>query len=416
MVRKPLVCLLSLALSLLLVALFARTVRADPVPPGPTDVSAPSGTCVDGIQDSGAAYRICMPRGSWNKQLVVYAHGYVAIYRPVGIPEDQMSLPGYPQTVDEMVNGLGYAFAASSYYTNGLAVLPALSDLVDLVDIFAQKQTTPTNVLLAGVSEGGLITALAVEQRPDVFDGGLAMCGPYGSFLDQTDYLGDFRVLFDYFFPGIVPGSPVSIPASLMADWETSTYSTTVLPVLEDPANAVSITQILQMVGIPPYAYDPPTSTASMERLLWYSVYATNDATAKLGGQPFDNMDRVYTGSNDDVALNQAVARFSADPVAVGELEANYIPSGALTVPLVMMHTTGDALVPYRQAQLYRSSVLRSDTLALHDLMTVERYGHCSFTSGEVFLAFATLDDRIANPRPYQPVQRVFVPLVVRDS
>ena len=66
---------------------------------------------------------------------------------------------------------------------------------------------------MTGVSEGGLITALAIEQRPDVFDGGLSTCGPIGDFSQQINYFGDFRVLFDYFFPGVMPGSPISIPS-----------------------------------------------------------------------------------------------------------------------------------------------------------------------------------------------------------
>ena len=52
-----------------------------------------------------------------------------------------------------------------------------------------------------------------------------------------------------------------------------------------------------------------------------YNIMATNDAMAKLGGNPFDNMDRVYSGSADDLALNAAVSRFSADPVALLSME-----------------------------------------------------------------------------------------------
>lgn len=420
MVRKVLALFAAVSVSLLLLVGFAQAVRADPeLPPelgsevGP---AAPVGTCVDGLQDSGAVYRICMPspRSFWNGKLVVYAHGYVPFYRPVEIPESQMRLPGALLSVDQLVTFQGYAFAASSYSTNGLAVLPALSDLVDLVDLFAQEETTPTEVLLTGVSEGGLITTLAVEQHPDIFDGGLAMCGPYGDFKLQADYLGHTRVVFDYFFPGLMPGSPVSIPSTLIDTWETSYYTDTILPVLEDPANAISITQILQVVGIPPYKFDPPDSTSALERLLWYSVYATNDAKAKLGGQPFDNMTYVYQGSNDDAALNAAVQRFAADAVAVSTLERDYNPTGALTVPLVMMHTTGDALVPYWQMPLYRALTIKADNIALHYPMDVDRFGHCSFETSEVLAAFAQLEAMVANPPPYRPVSQVLLPLAIR--
>jgi hypothetical protein len=87
-----------------------------------------SSNCEDGEQESGAIYRICMPTAPpWNGDLVIYAHGYVGPHKPVGIPEDQISLPGSDTTVDQIVHSLGFAFATTSYYTNGLAVLPALS-------------------------------------------------------------------------------------------------------------------------------------------------------------------------------------------------------------------------------------------------------------------------------------------------
>ena len=95
---------------------------------------APAQNCEDGEQASGAKYRICLPVfGGWN-DLVVYAHGYMAPDRPVEIPQDQMSLPGFALTVDQIVTSMGYAFATTSYYTNGLAVRPAISDLLDRVN------------------------------------------------------------------------------------------------------------------------------------------------------------------------------------------------------------------------------------------------------------------------------------------
>ncbi len=112
--------------------------------------------CEDGIQTSGAIYRICMPTlATWNKQLVVYAHGYMAIYRPVEIPEEQMSLEGSSVTVDELITARGYGFATTSYYTNGLAVEAGMADLTDLVSIFAIAVTTPSKVILAGRLRGG---------------------------------------------------------------------------------------------------------------------------------------------------------------------------------------------------------------------------------------------------------------------
>ena len=381
--------------------------------PGTDDgaVTGPGSDCIDGEQESGAKYRICKP-DTWIPgvgRLVVYAHGYVASDRPVEIPEDQMSLPGSDQTVDEIVTGLGFGFAASSYYTNGLAVMPAISDLLDVVDIFSDTYGAPDRVYLVGVSEGGLITALSVEQYPDVYDGGLAMCGPYGDFQGQVNHFGDFRVVFDYFFPEVMPGEPLTIPASLMSDWKTGFFTSTVVPTITHPSNITRVNQLLTVTNVSPWRYDPPTSTESIEQLLWYNVFATNDGVAKLGGQPFDNQGRVYTGSDDDAALNAGVPEFSADPVARAEIKAHYQTSGVLRVPLVTLHTTGDAVVPYWHAPVYADKIEAVGRGLYHHHIRVERHGHCAFTQADILGAFGKLVEMVENPPAL-----VFLPMVAK--
>jgi len=421
MSKRWLLPILALILAFALFAGMSAIVHAQVPPPStpttperdienlePNDVT---GTCVDEEQGSGAKYRICMPSGfdqPWNGDLVVYAHGYVPFYAEVGIPESQMSLPGSPYTVDQIVNFLGYAFATTSYYTNGLAVRPAISDLLDLVDIFIAAHGVPSTTLLTGVSEGGLITTLSVENHPDVFDGGLAMCGP-GSFNRQVSHYGDFRVIFDYFFPGLMPGEPITIPTSLIETWETSYYSETILPVITDTTNAAKINQLLQVTGAAPYAFDPPTSTNTIERLLWYNVYATMDARTKLGGQPYGNQDRVYSGSDDDAALNANVWRTEADPAALETIEQYYDPTGVLTSPLVTLHNTGDFLVPYDHVALYEDKVRQAGNPTMHRHFKVDRYGHCSFKQEEIIEAFNALVDMVNYPH------RLYLPIVLHS-
>ena len=395
-----------ITLALLAIA-FVRPVTAT------SNTSAHLACDPDGVQESGAVYRICMPLiPPWNGDLVVFAHGYVSPTEPVGIPENQMTLPG-GITLADIANSLGYAFATTSYSTNGLAVLEGVADLVDLVDIFTTQKGAPDKVYLIGGSEGGLITTLVVEQYPDVFDGGLAMCGPYGDFGRQINYFGDFRVVFDYLFPGLVPGSPVDIPDWLMEEWDTY-YETNIKPQIEDPANASLVDQLLSVTDASYDTEDPSTKEATIQALLWYNVFSTDDGMDKLGGQPFANHDRVYTGSDDDARLNQEVQRFSADQAALGEIAAHYQTTGHLSVPLVTMHTTGDPLVPYWHATLYHGKTIAADNIALHGHFEADRYGHCNFTLTEVLYAFYRLVDMVNNPPPYQPVKRAFLPLVMR--
>jgi pimeloyl-ACP methyl ester carboxylesterase len=375
----------------------------------PGAATAPA-ACRDGDHPtSDAKYRICMPPLSWNQELVVYAHGYITPNREVEIPEEQMSLPGSPYRVDQIINFMGYAFATTSYRTNGLAVRPAISDLLELVDIFTVQEGVPDRIYLVGVSEGGFITALSLEEYPEVYDGGLAMCGPYGDFRGQVNHFGDFRVVFDYLFPGLMPGEPLSIPTSLMENWPEY-YTTTIEPVISDTMNVTKVNQLLGVTDVSPYAFAPPTSTESIHGLLWYNVFATNDGVAKLGGQPFDNQDpyRLYSGSLDDAQLNAGVERISADEDALEAIEAHYQTTGKLNVPLVTLHTTGDPIVPYWHATQYVSKTAAAGRSAFHENIKVSGHGHCAFSYDQVNEAFNTLVQMVADQ------SRIFLPMVLR--
>lgn len=341
------------------------------------------GPCVDGALAGGARSRVCTPVAGWNGQVVVYAHGYV----PALLPIDFYNLE-LPDGTDlpTLIQSLGFAFATTTYRQNGLTILEGVEDVRQLVEaIPTYTGSTPTRTWMTGVSEGGLVTTLAAERYPDLFDGAYALCGPIGDFRFQINYIGDFRVLFDYFFPGVIDGSPVAIPPAVIANWPA--YEATITALVA--ANPSRARQLLRVAKAP---YDPAVPESVVQTtlgLLRYNVYGANDATAKLGGNPYDNRTRWYTGSSNDLLLNLRVKRFSAAPAAVTAMRA-YTPTGTLPVPLVTLHTTADEIVPAVHELLYLSKVHPVDRGRFLPL-PVFRYGHCSFTATEVLLGFATL-------------------------
>ncbi len=251
------------------------------------------------------------------------------------------------------------------------------------------RGAAPDHVYLVGASEGGLVTTLAVEQAPNVFSGGLATCGPVGDFRRQIDYWGDFRVLFDYFFPGLDPGRRVThVPPVSQEQWERAT-----LP---------AIAQALASVPRPPRqapAREPrplrPERPADEDRHrarhpLVQRRSPPKDATEKLGGKPYDNSRRLYLGSGNDFWLNLLVDRYHADTAALVEIEAEYQTSGKLAAPLVTLHTTADPIVPYWHEPLYSVKALANSGL-LHTNLPVFRYGHCSFRAEEALVALGLL-------------------------
>ncbi len=342
---------------------------------------------LEGVQPSGAVFKIWVPVEGWNHNLVTFAHGYVDPRKPVEIPENQLWVDDTTY-IPDLINGLGYAFAITSYRKNGLAIKEGVADLVELYEIFTENFGEPNYHYLTGASEGGAITTLACEQHSDIFDGGLATCGPVGDFRKQIDYIGDFRVVFDYFFPGIIPGSPVDIPQEVIDNWD-EVYVPRILDAIQN--NMAATMQLLSVTRAPFDPTEPSTIGKTVLGLLWYNVFATNDARVELGGQPFDNMERVYRGSLNDRKLNAQVQRFRADQRALQEIEAFYQTSGVLSIPLVNMHTMADPIVPFWHQQLYAQKVLNSGSMSHFVKIPIPRYGHCNFTTEEVLAAFQTL-------------------------
>ena len=342
----------------------------------------------DVVQPSGAVTRVCMPApGRWNGDLVVWAHGYVSPEEPVGIPEDQLTLPD-GTSLPGLINALGFGFATTSYRKNGLAILPGVEDVKEAVAAFVAEQGAPRETYLVGASEGGAVTALGVERHPEVFSGGLAACGPIGDFRRQINYWGDFRVLFDVYFPGLIPGSAVFVPQEVRDNWET-VYEPRIKQAFQ--ARPAALDELLKVSRAPFDSAAPETKAETALGLLWYSAFATMDGISTLGGQPFDNSWRFYAGSSNDWLLNLRVKRYGADPAAVQEMEANYQTSGRLTAPLVTLHTTGDPIVPYWHEPLYTWKTLLGGSALERVNLPVLRYGHCQFEAAEALVSLVVL-------------------------
>jgi hypothetical protein len=176
----------------------------------------------------------------------------------------------------------------------------------------------------------------------------------------------------------------------VIANWE-STYVPKIEQALADRPLATGqlMSTFISSSGAPLDLLNPATWKPAAINLLWYNVFATNDARQKLGGNPYDNSKRVYRGSANDWRLNQYVRRFSADPVALRNL-VPYETSGQVRRPLVTIHTTGDEVVPYWQERRYLAKVQTSEEGRV-TAIPILRYGHCNFRREEVLAAFNLL-------------------------
>jgi pimeloyl-ACP methyl ester carboxylesterase len=308
--------------------------------------------------------------------VVLFAHGYVSVTEPL----DYANLDIGGVYLPVLLQQLGYALATTTYRQNGLVISEGVEDMRLLRERFgAATGRRGGRFILVGVSQGGIIALLAAERYPAWYDGALVLCGPVGSFRLQSDYIHDIRVLFDAYFPGILPGDARSIPPSMMAAWEAVHLPAIRAAVEAAPARAE---EMLRVAGAAFEPGDLATVLNTFEQTLWYHTFGGMDAQQKLGGFPFDNRTRRYRGSSDDGALNAAVARYAADRAAV-RVAWQYRPSGRPDIPVVALHTTGDEVVPYRHLLTLFARTRVTGSTAI-DFYPIDRYGHCAFTPGEL--------------------------------
>jgi pimeloyl-ACP methyl ester carboxylesterase len=347
---------------------------------------------------------ICIPPGvpgdplaNWNGQLVVYAHGYVPLYSPLALPVEELGrlTPSEGPTVVDAVLSMGYAFATSSYSKNGYAVAEAEKDLNALVRHFKTKVLPNAGmlkkVLIVGASEGGLITTMLVEKYPGVYDGGLAMCGPLGGLPAHIQYLGDFRVVFDVFFPDVFNFGMADVPDDAWQNWPL--YESGIPLAMQ--ANPLGVQQLFSVTGAPNDPLDPTTLGITTLQVLYYSVWGTPDLIATAGGVPYDNQDTVYAGSLNDDALNAAVERIDSDGRARAYARRAYQPNGELERPLVTLHNKWDPAVPYWHEGIYAELAAPSGLFFQYPYPLENAYGHCNFTFEEVLGAFALLTTHV---------------------
>ncbi len=354
----------------------------------------------------------------WNRDLIIFAHGYVDPRMPVGIPWDQLMINGtsLPQTV----NLLGYAFAVTSYRKNGLAVKEGVEDVFNLVKVFKTAKPFTRRVFIVGASEGGLVTTLALEKdthnQAPVFSGGMSTCGPVGDFAKQVNYWGDFRLVFDHYFPQAIlpyvmppiPNPAINIQPQIIAGWDTPNpqpnpatpgpLQASVINALQ--GNVVDAGKLIALTQAAVDPADPNTIGLTTLGILGYNVLSTDEARVELSrnpnvdlntnaGSPYDNTGR--SAYFDPVTGPFTVPGYAADPAAIAAILADYTTTGKIRAPLVDLHTTLDPIVPFWHEGLYRLKTIQAGTAFKFIDIPVNRYGHCNFKISEAIFGLVVM-------------------------
>lgn len=225
-----------------------------------------------------------------------------------------------------------------------------------------------------------------LETSPARYDGMLSVCGANGGSQLQWDYFFTARVLFDYYYPDVLPGNALSLPEGGpdTADGYLAQLAPQVASaIVANPGPAYQMAEVEQY-GL---VYNDFNELVSgIVQSLAIHTIGVNDLLQAANGNPFDNSETVYSGTADDQALNAGVARLSADPAAQAYLRVWYEPTGAIAeTPVLLLHTTRDPIVPeQRNNEKYASLVQAAGNGDFLVRRAVEGFGHCPFSGEEL--------------------------------
>ena len=319
----------------------------------------------------GAAYRIDVPK-NWNHSLVVFYHGYAR--EPVSFHLaarlDKQQLPFFERH---------YAVAQSAYSKTGWALEQAYPETEMLRRYFIKQYGTPSEIYVTGRSMGGQLVAITLELNSKPYLGGLDLCGAVGPSYETMNQRFAMLAAFDVYFPNVMPRL-VPVPADFedtIADRDKVIYA------LRD--NPVGAMYMRNLTGL--------RTDADLAHDIAYWMFVVKDLQQRGRGNPFDNRNVVYAGTNpisagDDFSLNAKVKRYAASPQARAYLVRHYTPSGRLGRPMLALHTIYDPIVQISQLAPYDRRVQAAGAGQNLVEQIVNREGHCNFTQDEVGDAF----------------------------
>ena len=342
---------------------------------------------IDGSTGPGSVYRLIRPT-NWNGILLLYAHGFVSKDQPVGIPDDA-------QLVASLAAARGFAVAVSSFSENGWVVKDGTQRTHQLLGLFTSKFGNPARVYVAGGSMGGLIAIQMIEKWPTDFAGVLPACAVASGSARNYDYYLNVRVLFDLFYPGVLPGTAVDVPDGI--DVIQDILNPALFAMMNNPLPAITIASLAQT----PVPWAVPNITELVQSIATALGAAAGypEIIALTQGQSyFDNTATQYTGALSPATLayiNANVQRFSGTPAAQNTMDHNYTPTGDLRIPALTLSTYRDPVAPGFHRAIYGQTVAamgNSDRLVQREVLgTGGGYGHCTFTPDELLQAFLDL-------------------------
>jgi pimeloyl-ACP methyl ester carboxylesterase len=355
----------------------------------------------------GARFKVRVP-ANWNGTLLIYLQGAktgAAPPEPLLVPP---VLPGSQIALEDTLLSKGYALAASQVAATEWQQKAEVQDTLALAGYFRGRIGEPKRVILLGTSLGGLAALRLMEEFPRTFDAAIATCAPAAGNPRRMDRMLDFALAYDAVF-----GWPVDKWGPVDDLKEGIAFARDVNPVVPWPKpdgsnrgawefirlvvghslDAFWTTDPLQ--GVPGYMMDMLWTTQQrevVESWAWGPMVQNFDRRYTLGAA-----DKTYLaglGIKADDLLAKMNARPQIAPCARCRDFAYRFATvrGALTKPVITMHTTADGLAEIDNEGFYHDAVASwgcSQNLAQ---AFVSGVGHCAFTPAQILTALSAME------------------------
>src|SRR5499427_3940859 len=318
-------------------------------------------TCYSAKHPSGAYLLAAIPN-IWNGHLVVFAHGGPAVVPPTA-NTSKIDLAKYAIAVER-----GFGWVASSYRREGYGVQMAVEDTEQARQFFVERIRQPRRTIVHGASYGGLVGAKLIEKQFRKADGSSAYDGAFlnsGFVIGAArghDFRFDLRAVYQYYCKNLPrpdePQYPLwnGLPAGAkvaLKDIQALVDECTGLSLAAAARSAQQGQNLANILGVMRFP------EALLLRHMQAATFLFREIAERTTGgrNAFSNIGVTYKGSNDDVALNRDVARFTADPAAVAALKADGEPTGAISIPVISIHSINDPQVVVEVQTAYRDAV-----------------------------------------------------------
>lgn len=370
---------------------------------------------LQGQAPSGAHYTIAVPDG-WQPGdgLVLYQHGL-----NFSLDTD----PGLGPLRDIALQE-GYAVAGSGFSTRGWALLQAVDENKELLDIFRRDVGNPGELVPFGGSMGGLVALKLAEDRelnPQI-KGVLALCPPVAGSRAWDSGL-DLRLAYDVVCADVNNGRLKTGAEPYPWAYNLNDIPDNLDNLEFDPDVRSALLSVAVCTGIL-LPQDIRTNgmrerLARLQRIsgiqdekflltnIAYSTFVLSDvlrAPDKMGGRnPFGNIGAMYN----DADLDSRIRRVAAQPAAAVQFDWRSDYRGDIgSTKILSLHTSGDELVIPQHQYVLRQKT--PDAQLVSAVVRESTPSHCGFSDAEgkvAWEAFRQWKDGGAKPTVVQMQQ-----------